>query len=202
MCNNKVPFDPGYSKFSAQIPQEVTLVLDQIAGLKKPHQKKFEFQKFEMQVAPAIKNSAAIYLGCILWGSYLSHRYKDDPKEISGNVMKEIPQEQQENFDHNKEIDFLTDFIDKLDKSSIYYLKRPAKSGKELIPYLEAYREFTALNNNFFELDSTDQIKLPGAVAHFENYDAQKLDELKLRIEEIINSGKIDRILELGFYQG
>ena len=199
--SDKVPFDPGFSEFSVKIPVEAPLVLDQIAKLKQPHQKKFEFQKFEMQLTPVIKNCVAVYLGCILWGSYLYHRYKEEPKEIYGNIIKELPEEQREKFDYSGEIEFVIGFIEKINKASNYYLRKPSRIRENLITYCQSYKEFLELNNNFKCLDKTNEIRLPAVVSHFENYDVSKLEELKTKIEEIINSDKIDRILELGFYK-
>ncbi len=195
--NDNVPFDPGYSQFSAHIPEEVLLFIDQIAAIKQPHQRKFEFQKLYVQVSPFIKNRVAIYLGCILWGAFLYHRFKDEPKKISGNVMKELSE--QDNADYFREINFIIELIEKLDKASFYYLKKPS-GFKNLIVYPEVYREFVEINNNFKTLNKTDEINLPEAVSHFQNYDNDKLDELKNIIDEIIASEKIDKILDYGFY--
>ena len=136
--DDKVTFDPGFSQFSVKIPPEIHLILDKIKNLKQLHQKKFEFQKLEMQLIPLIKICASIYLGCLLWGSYLYYRYKDNPKEIYGNSVKESGSEN----DCAKEIDFILEIIDKMDKAGNYYLKRPFKIDKNLIVYFKTYREF------------------------------------------------------------
>jgi len=196
--NNSVPFDPGFYKFSVQIPQEASYIIDEIAKIKKFHQKKFEFQKVEMRLTPILKNCIAIYIGCILWGSYLYHRHKDKPRDISGNIMKKVTKEKDE---YTQEVDFVAEFTDKLDKASNYYLRRPPKAGQDLIQYCDAYREFITLNDNFKNTDRTDQIKLPREVSHFENYDNEKLDELKNQIDDIINSGKLDGLFKIGFYK-
>ncbi len=197
---NTVPFDPGYSGFSIQIPAETALIFDQIAKLKQNHKKKFEFQKFEARIIPAIKRCASIYLGCILWGAYLFYRHKDDPREISGNVIMELPPEKREELDYAKEIDFIAGLAERLNKSSIYYLRRPSKIESFLVPYFDAYREFCRINDNFKSLTRTDRIKLPEEVGHFGNYSSLQLDGLKSRIEEIIASGDIESLLEIGFY--
>jgi len=199
--DNKVPFDPGFSEFSVNVPDEAMLILDEISKLKQLHKKKYEFQKLEINLTPLIKNCAAIYLGCILWGSYLHNRYKADPKEISGNVIKEMSEDQRGNIDYDGEINLIIELINRLDRDSKYYLKKPGKISRDVISYLEAYREFCRLNKNFTELNCTDGIKLPETTAHFENYDEQKLDELKDLIENIINSKKIENLLEIGFYK-
>ena len=198
---NKVPFDPGYYNFSAEIPHEAEHILDEIAKIKQPHKRKFEFQRFESQVIPLIKTCAAIYLGCILWGSYLHHRYKLDPKEITGNVIMEMPEEQRAKVDYDEEIASIIKFVEKLDRASKYYLGKPSRVEGLLVDCFEAYREFCSLNNNFVELDCTDKIQLPEIVSHFADYDKQKLDELKIRIDEIIASKKIEPLLEIGFYK-
>ncbi len=197
---NKVPFDPGYHEFSIKIPAEAGDIIDEIARLKKSHQRKFEFQKFEMQLVPAIKQCAAIYLGCILWGSYLFHRYKSGPKEIEGNVIMELPLEQRNSIDYSLEINFIAGLIEKLNKTSTYHLRRPSRIGNSLTPILGAYREFCELNNHFKAINRTDRIKLPAAVDHFKDYDEQKLEALKVKIEEILASKKIEKLLEVGFY--
>ena len=198
--NNKVPFDPGFSEFSAAIPDSAFLILNDIKNLSQPHKRKFEFQRLQVNLVAIIKSCAAVYLGCVLWGAYLSNRYKGDPRGISGNIIMQMSEEQRNEVDYEEELNLIIGLIDRLDKDSRYYLKKPGILTKEIIPYLEAYREFCRLNKNFVELDSTDKIKLPVEAVHFADYDNQKLDELKARIEEIIASKKVETLLEIGFY--
>jgi hypothetical protein len=99
------------------------------------------------------------------------------------------------------EIDFILDFIEKFEKSAKFYLHRSLRINPEYIKYFESYKQFVNLNDNLKNLKYTNEIKLPSGVAHFENFSEQQFDELKQKIDEIINFGNIENILNLGFYQ-
>jgi hypothetical protein len=193
----KVPFDPGFSPIVSGIPREAMLVFDQIAKLKEPHKRKFEFQRLDAQLSDMIKRQAGFYMGCIFWGAYLFYRHKDCPKAISGNPMLETPEAGDKDVDYDAETRFVIELIEKLNKGANYYLRTPSKAGKELIPIFEAYSEFTALNDNFKRLDTTDKIKLPKMATGVENYSVQQLDELKDKIYEAINAGKPEMLLTI-----
>ena len=199
MVNNhlgKAPFDPGFSQLATNFPKEVYGYLDEIAGLKQNHQKKFAFTHLENQIVPIIKQCASFYLGCILWGSYLLWKYKNDVREIEGNPL--LSTSEQLNIEN--EIAFILGFIDKFEKSAQFYLKRSSRINLVHLKYLKIYTQFVGLNNDFKNLKFTNEIKLPAEVAHFEHFNEQKLDELKQKIDEIINSESLENILHLGFY--
>ena len=196
----KVPFDPGFSEFTTSFPKESYDYLDEIAGLKQNHQKKFAFIHLENQIVPIIKLCSSFYLSCILWGSYLFWKYKNDVREIEGNPIFSLSEEDKNELKNNNEIDFILEFINKFEKSAKFYLKRSSRINSEYIKYFEAYKQFLKLNDDFINLKFTNEIKLPAEVAHFENFSEQKLDELKQKLDEIINSGKLENILNLGFY--
>lgn len=199
MVNNqleKIPFDPGFSEFATNFPKEAYGYLDEIAGLKQNHQKKFAFTHLENQVVPIIKQCASFYLGCILWGSYLFWKYKNDVREIEGNPL--LSTNEQPSIEN--EIDFILGFIDKFEKSAQFYLKRSSRTNPEHLKYFKIYKQFVEINNDFKNLKFTNEIKLPAEVAHFEYFNDQKLDELKQKIDEIINSGNLENILNLDLY--
>jgi len=197
----KVPFDPGFSKLSTTFPKEAFDYLGEIAHLKQNHQKKFAFTHLETQIVPIVKLCASFYLGCILWGSYLYWKYKTDAREIEGNPLSSISEEAIDELNYSKEIDFILSFIDKFEKSSQYYLKRSSRINHEHLKYFESYKQFIDLNNDFKYLKFTNEIKLPAEVSHFETHSEQRLDELKQKIEEVINSGELENILKLDFYK-
>jgi len=198
--NNKVLFDPGFSQFATNFPKEAYSYLDEIAGLKQNHQKKFAFTHLENQIVPVIRLCSSFYLGCILWGSYLFWKYKNDVREIEGNPVFSLSEKEKNNLNYSEEIDFIPEFIDKFEKSAKFYLKRSSRINPEQIKYFESYKQFVKLNDDFKNLKFTNEIKLPDEVAHFENHNEQKLDELKQKIDDVINSGNLENILSLGFY--
>jgi hypothetical protein len=196
----KVAFDPGFSQLATNFPKEAYDYLSEINTLKQNHQKKFAFTHLESQIVPVIKLCASFYLGCILWGSYLFWKYKNDVREIEGNPILALSEEEQNNLKNGDEIDFVLGFVDKFEKSAQFYLKHSSRINPEYLKYFEIYKQFVELNNGFKTLKFTDEIKLPAEVAHFENHSDQKLDELKQKIDEIIASGNLENILTIGFY--
>ncbi|OGH95421.1 MAG: hypothetical protein A2039_00430 [Candidatus Melainabacteria bacterium GWA2_34_9] len=196
----KVKFDPGFSQFSTDFPKEAYSYLDEISSLKQNHQKKFAFTHLESQVVPIIKQCASFQLGCILWGSYLFWKYKNDTREIEGNTVISLSEEEKSTLNYSDEIDFILGFIDKFEKSAKFYLKRSSRIDPAYIKYFESYKQFVKLNDDFKNLKLTSEIKLPDEVAHFENHSEQKLNELKQKIDEIINLGNLENILHISFY--
>jgi hypothetical protein len=193
----KVLFDPGFSPLISGIPREAMRVFDAIAKLKQQHQKRFEFQRFDAQVSEMIKRQAGFYVGCILWGAYLHYLYKDNPRQIIGNPML---RNDDADVDYMEETRFVTELIEKLNKSANYYLRTDSKAGMDLIPIFEAYSGFAALNDNFKHLDTTDKIKLPKSVAHIENYSIEQLNDIKDKIYEAINAKKPELLLDLKLF--
>lgn len=193
----KVQFDPGFAPLVSGIPREAMQVFDAIAQLKQQHQKRFEFQRFDAQVSEMIKRQAGFYVGCILWGAYLHYAHKDSPMQIDGNPM--LGNDDTE-VDYNEETQFVTELIEKLNKSANYYLRTSSKAGMDLVPIFEAYSEFTALNDNFKHLDTTDKIKLPKIAAIIESYSAKQLKEIKDKIFEAINAKKPELLLDLKLF--
>lgn len=195
----KVPFDPGFSQFAGNFPPDAYKFLEEIAGLKQNHQKKFAFSNLENQIVPIVRLLVGFYLGCVLWGSYLYWKYKDDVREIENNPVLDLSEEEKNKIGYNQEIDFILGFLEKFEKSAKYYLNRSSRLNPEYIKYFETYKEFVDLNDSFKNLKFTNEIKLPRTVEHFENLTSQQLDELKQKIEEIIASGNIENILNIGF---
>jgi hypothetical protein len=198
---DKVKFDPGFSQFPIGFPRDSQEMLEAVKNLKQPYQRKFEFQKLEMQSVQIIKHCSALYLGCLLWGSYLYYSNKDKPKEIYGNIVMEMDEEKRNKLDYGEEIDFILNFIEKLDKSSIYYFKRPANIELKLLDYLKTYKEFAELNDQFRNIKTTDEIKPPKIMSHFENFSQTQFENLRDIIFKIIESKNVKDLLNLGYYE-
>jgi len=196
-----VPFDPGYYKISFSFMEHMSYTLGSYSQLKTPHQKKFQLSKLEPSILQLINKSTAFYLGCMFWGGFIHSRFKNDPKEIQrdSNVTPEEREAAQE--DCGAESRLILEFIKDFDKDCRYFLKKPAKVPPFVLEVLNSYIEFAQINENFSKVNTTADVKLPKALSHFEKLTEEQLDNLYAKINEAIDAGKIEKLLELGFYK-
>lgn len=196
-----VPFDPGYSKISFSFSQNISHLTHTYNKLRASHQKKFLLTQIESSILDLIEKSAAFYLGCMLWGAFLLYRFKHAPMKIEGNNTIGLSHAELQDLDCAAEAKFILQYIENFDRDCKYLLKRPCKVSPFLKEILNNYIEFAKLNNNFIKIKKTDEIKLPQNLSHFDDYKNDQLDSLCEKIYSIIDSGKIESLLELGFYK-
>lgn len=196
-----VPFDPGFSPLSFSFIENMAGLKQDYDRQKANHQKKFWLIKMEPKIVELIEKCSSFYLGCILWGGFIHYRFKNDPKEIIGNTTEKLSAEEQQDLDCAIESKAMILYIESLHRDLKYFLKRPAKIPTFIEEILECYIEFSSLNNNFIGVKTTDQIKMPKAVEHFKELSTEQLDLLCEKIYTTINSGKIEKLLEIGFYK-
>lgn len=194
---NSVPFDPGYSSLSFSFMGNMIISMQEYNALKTPHQKKFWLMKSELSLVEFIEKSTAFYLGCMLWGSYIHFRFKDEPKKITGNNTEGLSEEELKDFDCSSEVKAIREYIQSFDRDCKYFLKHPAKIKPEIIEILNNYIEFAQINNNFIDVTKTSDIKIPKAYSHFEKLSNDKLDELCEKIYSVIDSKKIENLLDI-----
>lgn len=191
-----VPFDPGYSPLTFSFIQAIQSPLQEYKNIKANHQKKFWLIKSEPTILNIIEKSAAFYHGCLLWGSFLSYRFKE-AKEITGNSTTEMAEEERKNLDCAFEPKFILEIIGTLDREFKYFLKRPLKVSANIKKILENYVEFAKINDNFLNVKTTQDIKLPKDYETFKKATQKELDELCEQIHACIESGKIERLLNI-----
>lgn len=196
-----VPFDPGYSQMSFSFVGNIDFAIDEYKKLKAPNQKKFWLMKNESLLVDFINKSTAFYLGCLLWGAFLHYRFKDSPKEIEGNHSLKLSAEEQKELNCCEEVNAILDYVNSLHRDCKYFLKRPAKIDNFILKILENYIEFAQLNENFVNTKTTDDIKLPKDLAHFDKLSNGQLDSLCEKIYSIIESKQIVSLLDLKFYE-
>lgn len=196
-----VPFDPGYSAISFSFIGNLDAMTEEYFKLKVPHQKKFWLIKFEPTMIDFINKSTAFYLGCILWGGFLSFRFKKEPKEIEGNNNLKLSEKERQEIDCTVEVQAIKEYVDRLNKDCKYFLNKPAKILPIINQILDSYVEFAELNHNFTATKSTNDIKTPKVIEHFDKLSEQELDLLYEKIQEAISEAKIENLLELGFYK-
>lgn len=196
-----VPFDPGYSKISFSFMANIQDTTKEFQHLKTMHQKKFKLSQIEPKIVDMIIKSSSFYLGCLLWGGFLHSRFKNEPKEISGNYTLALTPEAQKEVDCTQETTFTLQYIEQFNRDCKYYLNKTAKIPSQIIEILNIYNEFAQLNNNFINVRKTSDIKLPEVLAHFDKLSEVQLDGLYEKIMSTIDSGKIENLLEVGFYK-
>jgi len=197
--SKNVPFDPGYHKISFSFIEQLLYLTSSYNQLKVPHQKKFQLTRLEPHILELINKSTAFYLGCMLWGGFIHYRFKEEPKEIEGNSNKNLSKEELEKLDCGAEAKLILEYIKELDRDCKYFLGRPAKISSIIPEILNSYIEFAQINENFAKTSFTNEIKIPKALEHFKDLSDEKLEELCEKIYTIIDSGKIETLLELGF---
>ncbi len=198
--DKNVPFDPGYSKISFSFMEQVSYVSAFYEQVKTPQQKKFQLTKLEPAILDLVNQSTAFYLGCMLWGGFIHQRFIEEPKEITGNHTQKLSKQEVEELDCGEEAKIILQYIENLNRDCKYYLKRPARVQNFVSEILNSYIEFAQINENFVNVSNTGDIKLPKTLEHFKNLDNKKLDELCEKIYTTIDSGKIEGLLEIGFY--
>lgn len=195
-----VPFDPGYSKISFSFAEQISYVTGSYSQLKAPHQKKFQLSQLEPVILNLINKSTAFYLGCMFWGGFIHERFKNEPKEISGNNTGKMSEEELKELDCGAEAKLIIKYIESFDKDCKYFLKRPAKISDFIIDVLNSYIEFAQINENFIKVCRTNDVKLPQKLEHFKDLSNEQLVFLHKKINNAIDSNKIETLLDLGFY--
>lgn len=196
-----VPFDPGFSKISFSFAGNIEVAIQEFNKLKSNAQKKFWLTRFEPAIIEFIDKNTAFYLGCILWGGFIHYRFKDSPKEISGNNTANLTEKELKELDCAKEVKATLDYIRTFDRDCKYFLKRSAKIEPIIIEILENYIKFVEENDNFKNTYNTKDVKIPPVIEHFKNLTIEQLDNLCEKIYAIIESNKIENLLEIGFYK-
>jgi len=196
-----VPFDPGYSKISFYFEDQISYVMGGYTQPKSPHQKKFQLNQLKPMVLDLINKSTAFYLGCMLWGGFLSQRFKNDPKEVVRSTPLPTNEEELQALDCSHEAKFILDYINTFERDCLYYLNTPAKIPNFIIEILKGYIEFAQINNNFINVEKTSDVKLPKVLDHFKDLSEEQLDNLCEKIYTVISYGKIEKLLDLGFYK-
>lgn len=197
-----VPFDLGLSNWFISFPDYVKNNVGEPTKLKSINQIKFKLSQSEHGITKYFEKCASVFLGCMLWGGYLSAMYKDNPKEILNNPVLDLSDEEFEKREYySNEPTYIIEYLNDFDRKCRFYLKRPFKINDQLIDITNNYIKFVEMNNNFRYTRSTSDIKLPDALNHFQTLTKEKLDELYILFSDIIKSDKIENLLNIGYYQ-
>jgi len=192
-------FDPGYAQFLPDFPDNAIDLLKEISSIKQNHQKKFTFTNFERQICPIVKTYAAFYLGCMLWGGFLSSYFQSLPVDIVENPMLELSEEEKTSVSEDKLSDVILKFVCELNKSAQFYFKRNSFIKPDLVDILKIYKKFTEINNSFVNTKSTSDIILPEEFEYMKNLSKEELILLKISIHEVLKTRNLEGLLQLEF---
>lgn len=195
--NNSVPFDPGFSGFYPVFVHGLIPQADLILKLKARNQIKFQLQMLEKKLIAPYKIIKAIYYGCVVYGSIIASKYSKNPAIVEGNPFKDLDPTKQINTDLTSEVNSLLSLYTNLNSGMQHHLNKKSYLPEDFEDYANLYIEFIMVNDQFKDLETTDQIVLPSKTEHFKGYKPQKLGLLEKKVFEIIESKNLEDIFNI-----
>lgn len=186
-----VPFDPGFSEHAVIFTPNIESAYNILNSIPALHQKKFQFKMFYPQILKLVDITIAFYLGCLLWASYISKKYKNAPRRIEGNsyLGKNVKAD-----DALHEIDYIINYLEQFEKDCKYYLGKAKDLKPEWIEIINVYKEFLIENEFLTKAQTTSDIKLPSKIKDILEDD---LEKIFLQIEQAISSAQLEKLYEV-----
>ena len=184
---NEALFDPGFTKSLIPLSLDTKYFYDELNMIKNFNIKKSEFRIALPKLAQLTERHIGFYVGCMLWGAYLKTLSSE---KIIGNPFLGKEYEEEPAL---SEINFIFDFVKKLDKDSKYYIGKPYTFDSQKLEILELYKEFIKKNESFVNTDTVDKIVLVGKL---ETMSKEEILEIEKKIQDVIHTGKLEELLE------
>ncbi len=184
---NEALFDPGFTKSLIPLSLDTKYFYDELNMIKNFNIKKSEFRIALPKLAQLTERHIGFYVGCMLWGAYLKTLSSE---KIIGNPFLGKEYEEEPAL---SEINFIFDFVKKLDKDSKYYIGKPYTFDPKKLEILELYKEFIKKNESFVNTDTVDKIVLVGKL---ETMSKEEILEIEKKIQDVIHTGKLEELLE------
>lgn len=184
---NKALFDPGFTRDLIPLSLDTKYFYDELNMIKNFNIKKSEFRIALPKLAQLTERHIGFYVGCMLWGAYL--KTLDSEKIINNPFLGKEYEEKPA----LSEINFIFDFVKKLDKDSKYYLGKPYNFDSKKLEILELYKEFIRKNESFVNTDTVDKIELVGKL---DTMPKEEILEIEKKIQDVIHTGKLEELLE------
>ncbi len=183
-----VLFDPGYSKYTLPFSSNIDAAYNMLFTIKSPHQRKFKFQMLYPQLLKLLEHTVSFYLGCLLWASFISNNFADNPKDILENsYIGKIVKEDEMLF----EVNYAISYIEKLKKDCKYYLGKNCNIPEDWTKILSVYKDFLTLNEFLINAQTTADIKLPPILIKPSQED---LNAILGIIESVVSSGNLPEL--------
>ena len=186
-----VLFDPGYSKYTLAFATNIDAVYNVIFSMKAMHQRKFKFQTVYPQILKLLEHTVGFYLGCLLWATFITQNFKDEPKEILENdYLGRSVKEDEMLF----EVNYAISYFDKLKKDCKYYLGKNCNLPDDWFEIMSVYKDFLKINNFLVDTKSTEDIKLPKEIKKLSKEDLDKILEV---IDSVVKSGDFKELFKI-----
>ena len=186
-----VLFDPGYSKYTLPFSANIDAAYKMIFSMKSQNQRKFKFRTLYPQLLKLLEHTISFYLGCLLWASYISQQFKNEPKDIlDNNYIGQTVNEEEMLF----EVNYVINYIDKLKKDCKYYLNTTCNLPDSWSQIMTVYKEFLTMNKFLVNAKTTSDILLPSIIKELSQEDR---DNIVSNIENVVNSGKLTDLFQV-----
>lgn len=183
----KAVFDPGFYTCLTSFSSNVELLYSELNSVKNFAQKKTQFLVTFMRLNDLLNAHTGFYAGCMLWGAYLKSLGSE---KIENNPF--LGQEYNQEYSLS-ELNYIFDFIKKLDRDTKYYMGKPFKFDENKMQILNTYVEFINLNEGFSKTDTTDKIQLVGKLNEI---DKNELDKINQKIQDVIHTAKVEELID------
>lgn len=186
-----VLFDPGYSRHTLAFAQNIDAAYNLLFTIKAFNQRKLKFRTIYPQLLKLLEHTVSFYLGCLLWATFISKNFKNDPKEIleNGYIGETVNEEQM-----LYEVNYAIKYIDKLKKDCKYYLGQTCNLPDDWAEVMEVYKEFLMKNNFLVSAKSTSDLLLPETIKDVSEAD---LEAILKSIEEVVSNGQFKDLFKV-----
>lgn len=189
-----VLFDPGFSKYTLPFASNIDAAHNMLFSIKSPHQRKFKFQILYPQLLKLLENTVSFYLGCLLWATFISKNFKDEPKEILNNsYLGQTVSEEDMLFDVN----YAINYIDKLKKDCKYYLNKTCNIPDSWLEIMIVYKDFLTANNYLVNAKTTADIVLPSQIKESSKENLAAILEI---VENVLKNGELKELFSAKKY--
>ena len=170
-----VLFDPGYSQHTVAFATNIDAAYNVIFSFKSMNQRKFRFRNVYPQILKLVEHTVGFYLGCLLWASYITNKFEEDPKDILDNdyLGKTVDEEAM-----LYEVNYLISYLDKLKKDCKFYLAKECNLPQDWYEIMSVYKDFLVGNKFLVNAKTTKDIMLPPQIKKLSNEDMEKVLEI------------------------
>lgn len=179
-----IEFDPGFGPHILAFQGSIEYIYSDINRFKNLSQRKMRFRQFYKKILETFYNNIGFYAGCIMWAAYIKTQPEQDILNnhcLGGNFEPE---------NNNTEIDFAIKFAELFPKDMKFFLGQNFSFEPHILKILYLYKDFVIVNKGFVNTKLSSEIELP------EGLNLTKPETFKEKIDEVIKSGDLSKLIE------